>query len=125
MGALLIPIIVAIVVLVVLVVGIRQWGARREHLTTELADPATPTLDYRVPAGQDPSVVLSALDLEGFTATTDPVDTQLVTIHCPAGPDRDRARVRAVIGSVHTTGIDHGAPHEPGEVHFVDEQDSA
>ena len=86
-----------------------------------LAADAEPTLDYRVPDGQDPTTVVVALGRDGFQATADPRDTQLVHVACPAGPDRERARVRAVIASVHTTGIDSGAPFVPGDVRFDDE----
>jgi hypothetical protein len=78
-------------------------------------------LDYVVPAGQDPAVVLAALAAEGYDATTDPGQANLVHTRCPSGPERERARVRATIQSVHTTAIDAGAPFDPGPVRFQDE----
>lgn len=121
MGALLVPLLILVVVLVVVGVGVRSWAARRDAAAEELARPATSTLDYLVPPGQDPVVLLTALTTEGFAATADPHRADLVHISCPAGPDRDRARARATIASVHRTGIDSGAPMDPGTVRFLDE----
>jgi len=80
-----------------------------------------PLLDYVVPAGQDPAVVLAALAAERYDASTDPGQANLIHIACPGGADRERARVRATIEAVHTTAIDAGAPFDPGPVRFQDE----
>ena len=122
MGALLIPVIALVVVVVAVAVGAGAWSSRRHASAERVASPAHPTLDYRVPPGQDPAVLLAALAQEGFTASVDPRDTHLVRVSSPAGPDRDRAHVRSVIASVRTTGIDSGAPHDPGAVRFTDEE---
>lgn len=121
MGALLVPIIVAAVVAVVVLVGVRRWASGHSRQADELAEPGEPTLDYLVPEGQDPVVLLTALSADGYTATTDPTNANLIHIACPSGRDRERARARATIQSVHTTAIDHGAPFDPDQVRFVDE----
>jgi len=123
MDALLVLILALAVVagaLVVLGAGIRSWSSRSRRTAEELAGPA-PTLDYVVPPGQDPAVVLNALATEGYAVRAAPARTRLLHVSCPAGPDRDRAHVRATIASVHHTAIDAGAPMEPGEVRFTDE----
>jgi hypothetical protein len=121
MAAPLVPIIVVLILLAVVVVGVAAWASRRQRVSDELASTAAPTLDYLVPPGQDPVILTTALDAEGYTVTTDPRNALLVHVSCPAGPDRDRARVRAVISSVHTTALDAGQRMEIGEVRFTDE----
>jgi hypothetical protein len=122
MTVLLVPIIVVLVIAIVVAVGMWRWTAAHRREADALAAPASSTLDYRVPAGQDPAVVLSALVSEGYDATTDPQDTMLVHVSCPPGPDRERARVRATIEAAGQTAIDTGVPFEPAEVRFVDER---
>jgi hypothetical protein len=121
MGAVLIPIVIIVVIVVVGLFALRRWSADRERVADELKTPETPTLVYRVPTGQDPPVVLAALHTEGYTAVADDTDTQVIRVHCPAGLDRERARVRAVIETVDVTGIDSGAPMDPRPVRFEDE----
>ena len=87
-----------------------------------MADPATETLDYVVPGGQDPAVVRAALSKEGYEAVQDPRGgDQLLHIECRADRDRERAKVRAVIESVGTTAIDAGVPLDAPPVRFADE----
>jgi hypothetical protein len=109
-------------VAVIAVVVAGRWAARRQRTGDELAAPSTATIDYLVPDVQDPAVIVAALHAEGFTATTDPGQTRLVHVSCPAGANRDRAHIRSVIASVHTTSIDAGAPLDPEGVRFTDEQ---
>jgi hypothetical protein len=122
MGALLVPLVIIVVLVVLALVAARAWMGRRTEVADELASPESPTLDYVVPAGQDPVVVLTALSADGYVATADPTDVHLIHISCPSGEDRERARVRATIESVHTTAIDDGAPIDSGPVRFVDER---
>jgi hypothetical protein len=122
MGALLVPLLILAVLLVVAVIGTRGWMARRLAAADDLARPEAPTLDYVVPAGQDPVVVITALTSEGYAATADPADVHLIHISCPSGEDRERARARATIEAVHTTAIDSGVAFDPGPVRFVDER---
>jgi hypothetical protein len=122
MGALLVPILIVLVTLVAGVVVLRRWSAGREQLGDELEDPGTPTLAYRVPAGQDPAVVLAALEGDGYVAAADPDDTRLVRVRCPARLGCERARVRAVIETAAVTAMDTGAPIDAGPVRFEDER---
>jgi hypothetical protein len=122
MSSALVPVLAVVVVVVIALVVAGRWASRRQRIDDELAAPSTATIDYLVPDVQDPAVVVAALQAEGFTATVDPVRTRLVHVSCPAGPDGDRAHIRSVIASVHTTSIDAGAPFDAGGVRFIDEQ---
>jgi hypothetical protein len=126
------PFVLVLVLVVVVVVVIAflaltrggaagRWGRERAAAHEELAGPAS-TLDYEVPAGQDPALLVAALREEGYEAAPDPHRTNLLHIECPSGPDRERSRVRATLGAVRSTAIDAGAPMDPGPVRFVDER---
>jgi hypothetical protein len=79
---------------------LRDQSIERDRIDRELHDPSTSTLEYAVPTGQDPVVILAALELAGFTASVDPHHThQRVLVGCPDGVDRQRTLVRTVIGS--------------------------
>lgn len=124
MGAGLDGLVFAVVVLVVLaalVFVLAPWVKTRQRQSDAVNDPAAPTLEYRVPASQDPAVVLAALHGEGYEATIDRRDTHLVRVACPAGVDRERPRVRAVISTADSTSIDHGAPVDTDHIRFTDE----
>ena len=117
-------ILIALIVLA-LVVGaiylVRPHIRERQRVTETLEDPRTPTLEYAVPTGQDPAVILAALHREGYTATVDPHGAhQVVLVACPAGLDRERARVRAAIESANVTAPDDGAPLDV-RARFLDE----
>jgi hypothetical protein len=117
--------ILLVLVLVVAVVAtmyvLRGQVRHRQHVDEVIDDERTPTLEYEVPTGQDPSVILAALTRDGYTATVDPSGAhQVVSIACPTGVDRERARVRSVIESANVTAPDDGAPVDV-EVRFRDE----
>src|SRR3954469_16126595 len=77
---------------------LRDQSIERDRVDRRLHDPATPTLEYAVPTGQDPVRILAALELAGFTASVDPHHThQHVLVGCPDGVDRQRTLVRSVI----------------------------
>jgi hypothetical protein len=122
MGAILVPIVLVVAVLVVLGLGVRTFATQRRAVADELAQERVPTLDYVVPPGQDPVVLLTALSAEGYAATADPRRADLLHISTPAGPDRDRAHVRATIASAHDTALDTPVTMDPGEVRFTDER---
>jgi hypothetical protein len=112
--------IVALAAIVLYV--IRQQLAEREQVARELHDEHTPTLEYALPTGQEPALILAALEQDGFTATVDPHHArQRVLVSCPGGVDRHRARVRAVIASAMVVTPEGGVPPEP-DVRFRDEE---
>lgn len=85
-------------------------------------DPGVETLRYWVPDAQDPTVIIAALDRAGYQATLDDVrGDKHLAVACPAGRDRERARVRSVIEEADTTSIE-GPQFNPGKVTFEDEK---
>lgn len=117
--------VIVLVVLVALgglvVFWLLRWGKERAATAEELERPETETLEYLVPPGQDPVVVMSALETEGFTTRMD-TSGELLHIHCPAGRERARAKARAVISEADASAIEHGRPMDHGRVTFVDER---
>jgi hypothetical protein len=91
------------------------------HEGEEVLDPREEQLRYRMPAGQDPVVLLTALRQDGYDAVTVMEGGHhVVVVSCPAGPDRDRGHVRSVIRSAAQTSPE-GHEFDPGEVVFEDE----
>jgi regulator of protease activity HflC (stomatin/prohibitin superfamily) len=122
MAGVLIATVVAVVVLVWIVLYvIREQTRAQQKVDETLHDAQTPTLEYEVPTGQDPAAILAALESEGYLATVDTtLPHQVVLVACPAGTDRERARVRAVIQSASVSAMDDGVPLQV-EVRFRDE----
>lgn len=121
----IIPIILILVLALVLAFGgggIRTLRRRQEALRNEAVSGQVESLRYDVPVGQDPAAVIMALKREGFEVVRDDAATnpQELLIMCPAGVDRERARVRAVIA--HEAPVDmEGHPMPEHEVRFADE----
>jgi hypothetical protein len=110
--------------LIVLYVARQQTGFlhRHEEVDRALHSDIVPTLAYEVPLGQDPAVVLAALERAGYETTSD-VTThprQTVLIGCPGGIEGEREQVRAIIASAGVTTPQDGVPVE-AEVRFRDE----
>ncbi|WGL53384.1 hypothetical protein P5P86_06030 [Nocardioides sp. BP30] len=100
--------------------GLRGRQLRRQR---DLASGSVEFLRYQVPVGQDPAAVTAALMNEGFEVVRDDAatHTQDLMILCPAGADRERARVRAVIA--HDAPIDmEGHPMTERDIIFADER---
>ena len=94
---------------------------RHEQVDEELHSDRTPTLVYEVPVGQDPTVILAALQRTGYDATSDATHPrQTVLVGCPGGIEGERERVRAVIESASVTAPDDGVP-VAAPVRFSDE----
>jgi len=122
MAGVLVAVLVAIAALVWVVVHVvRVETAKRKDVARAVHEDQTPTLEYSVPTGQDPAVILAALQGEGYAATVDSHHTQqVVLIACPGGLDRQRARVRSIIAAADVTTIDDGGPVDV-DVRFRDE----
>jgi hypothetical protein len=122
MAGVLIATTVAVVALIWIVLYVvRQQMIRREQIDQELHDPHTPILEYDVPTGQDPTVILAALERSGYIVTVESSHPhQRVLVACPSGIDRERARVRAVIQAASVSSMDDGVPLRV-DVRFRDE----
>jgi hypothetical protein len=114
---------VLVLALIILYVVRQQTGFLHRHaeVDRELHDPRTPTLEYDIPTGQDPTVIRAALEREGYITTVDTEHAhQRVLIACPSGVDRERGHVRAVIQSASVSTQDDGVPLQL-DVRFRDE----
>jgi|SRR5215217_1229512 len=100
---------------------LRASSIEREVIDHELHDERTPTLEYAVPTGQDPVVVLAALERAGYTAVVDPHGAhQVLIVACRGGVERERAHVRSVIESAGVVRHEQIVP-VPVDVRFRDE----
>lgn len=120
-GVLLVAVIAFVAIAWIVLYIVRQEVAKRERVSAELNSPATPTLEYAVPTGQDPTAIIAALERAGHTATADPHHAhQRLLIACPGGVDGEREQVRSVIASASVTAPQDGVPVE-ADVRFRDE----
>jgi len=111
---------------VALVVALKRWADERAIRDDQLALSPFETLEYVVPLGQDPAMVLEALDNAGYPAAPDPAPgSRLIHVECRFGRDHERARVRGVIAGSAVATVDDGSPPSPHPVLFVDEQDGS
>jgi hypothetical protein len=121
--------IALIALLIVAGIALAWYSARTTRKAVKAAeaqgaptDPRMETLRYHVPDAQDPTVLISALDRAGYTADLDDVAGEKhLVIACPAGRDRERARVRSVLGDSDRTSLE-GPEFNPGKVTFEDEK---
>lgn len=121
MVVLLIVMLLALVAVLVLVGAGFQDRIRQQRRVRDEADGTVPTLDYEVPEGQDPAVIMVALRQEGYEATVEPSGRHPhVLVPCPSGTERERAHVRAVVQGASVSALDDGVPLEQ-EVRFADE----
>ena len=112
--------IVALVVAVVWALQRRtaEAGAKQAHLHE---NERSSTLAYLVPPGQDPAVLVAALEQCGYAAAAETTGGPLRLL-VDAGPHgRSREDVRAVIEGVRTSALDDGQPVRAGAVRFEDE----
>ena len=116
--------LVALVAIIALVMYLlRDESLNRERVEAELHDPRTPTLEYVVPTGEDPAIVLAALERAGYTAGVDSRGThQVVLVKCPDGRDVSRAAVRSVIATAGTSTPRQEVRTRP-DVRFRDESE--
>jgi hypothetical protein len=122
-------IIIPVAIVAIFLVGVIGLGGmrlmRRQQLEhqREVTTGQVESLRYEVPTGQDPAAVMSALKLEGYDVVREDAPTRFreLVVLCPAGADRERARVRAVIA--HEAPVDmEGHPMPEHAVHFADER---
>jgi hypothetical protein len=119
-------VLAALIVIGVVVVYVlrNQTGfvQRRVQVDEELESDTTPTLAYDVPTGEDPTVILAALELAGYTATVEPRHPfQRVLIAYVGDRDAARERIRPVIESAGVSTAHDHAPVHTRTVRFTDE----
>jgi hypothetical protein len=124
MGAVLIPVILVLIVLVLAAVAIKRYSGAEVRRSDRLQNADRPTLRYEVPAGQDPAAVLAELQSSGYDASADsePGPSSPMVIIGATGGAPDREAVRRTLADLDGTNI---VPEESGPVRtpvrFVDE----
>jgi hypothetical protein len=99
-----------------------EFFVRRREVDRELESDHSAALEYDVPTGEDPAVILTALELAGYTATVETRHPhQRVLIAYTGDREAARDRIRPVI---ERAGV--ATPHEHAPVHtrtvrFADE----
>ncbi len=118
-------IVAAMLIVAVIAVGLfLAWGLRGmvfSERDTEnwLHRPGAHTLEYVVPVGQDPSVLVAALGHAGYTAVAElHSGTEVLVVECPEG---ERRQVRSIIEASRTTTV-YGGELALGTVRFEDER---
>ena len=118
-------IVAALLIIAVIAVGLfLAWGVRGmvfSEAATEkrLHSDGVHTLEYAVPPGQDPSVLVAALGHAGFTAVAElHAGAEVLVVECP---DSERRRVRGIIEETRTTTVE-GGELAVGSVRFEDER---
>jgi hypothetical protein len=126
MGAVLVPILLILIVLVAGAVLVRRFTSDSVEQSDRLQSTDRPTLRYQVPPGQDPAVVVAALSDEGYEVSPDSEpgpSSPIVIIGRRGGGEPDREAVRASLTLLDETNIDPptSGPVERGRVRFLDE----
>jgi hypothetical protein len=121
--ALGVAIVIGIIVLGVLLVLARGRLGASAGRHKSGPEPHIENLRYLVPLGQDAAVLIAALKKDGYVAVGDLAEgREYIEVACPAGRDRERARVRAIIADTHRTSLEIGRNEfDPGRVVFEDE----
>ena len=104
-AAAILIVLILLVVTIAVAGGLRRFVRDESEVAQRLRAPTTPTISYAVPNGVDPADLRTALLRAGFSSTTmsSAGTRECLVIGCS---ESDRARVRAVIESVHETAYD-------------------
>jgi hypothetical protein len=125
MGAVLVPVILIVIVLVAGAIALKRFGRAQVAHSDRLQNADRPTLRYEVPPGQDPALVLAGLHQAGYQASADsePGPSSPIVIIGAGGGAPDREEVRRTLSDLDGTNI---VPEESGQVEryrvrFMDE----
>jgi hypothetical protein len=126
MGAVLVPVVLVLIVLVLASMAVKRFARTEVERSDRLRDSHRPTLRYLVPPGQDPALVLNALNQAGYEASPDSESgpsSPVVIVGAGNGGAVDREAVRATLVQVSGTNIvpDESGEVERGRVLFEDE----
>ena len=126
MGAVLVPVILVLIVLVAGWVAVRRFSRAEVRRSDRLQASERPTLRYQVPPGQDPAAVVAALRAAGYDASPDsePGPSSPIVIvggRHGAAPDREAVRATLVRTSGTNVNPDESGEVERGRVLFEDE----
>lgn len=126
MGAVLVPVILLIVVLVLARFAVQRFGRREIQRSDRLQNADRSTLRYEVPEGQDPAAVLAGLRGAGYDASPDSEpgpSSPIVIIGEAQGGEPDREAVRRTLTELDGTNVvpEESATVRRSRVRFVDE----
>jgi hypothetical protein len=127
MGAVLVPVILLLVVLVLAAYAVKRFGRREIEHGDRLQNADRPTLRYEVPAGQDPAAVLTELRRAGYDASADSEpgpSSPVVIIGTTTGDAPDREQLRATLDRMDVVNVDPrvDVPLDRPAVRFMDER---
>jgi hypothetical protein len=126
MGAVLVPVILLIVVLVLAWFAVQRFGRREIQRSDRLQNADRSTLRYEVPEGQDPAAVLAGLRGAGYYVSPDSEpgpSSPIVIIGEAQGGEPDREAVRRTLTELDGTNVvpEESATVRRSRVRFVDE----
>jgi hypothetical protein len=115
MGAVLVPVLLVLIVLVVGAIAVKRFTRAEIDHSDRLQADERPTLRYRIPAGQDPALVLAGLRRAGYDASADsePGPSSPIVIIGATGGAPDREAVRRALADIDGTNV---VPEESGTV---------
>jgi hypothetical protein len=103
MGAVLVPILLLLVVVVLGVIAVKRFTREEVRHSDRLQSDERPTLSYEVPAGQDPALVLAGLREAGYDASADSEpgpSSPILIIGTRGGGPPDREDLRSLLGRI-------------------------
>jgi hypothetical protein len=127
MGAVLVPVIAVIIVLVIAGFAVQRFSRREVEHSDRLQLADRPTVRYEVPNGQDPAAVLNQLHQAGYDASPDSEpgpSSPVIIIGTTSGtaPDRDRLRTLLADAPVNVDpSVDSATEETRSTVRFMDE----
>ncbi len=113
---------IAIVLAIIGLAAVRFLHRQAAH-QDEVKSAPVDMLRYRVPEGQDPAIVVAALQKEGFEAIPDVQGAGAshdVLVPCGEGVEQHRAHVRSIIQSTEQINFE-GDQRQIPQVKFADE----
>jgi hypothetical protein len=115
MGAVLVPVLLVLIVMVVGAIPVKRFTRAEIDHSDRLQADERPTLRYRIPAGQDPALVLAGLRRAGYDASADsePGPSSPIVIIGATGGAPDREAVRRALADIDGTNV---VPEESGTV---------
>jgi hypothetical protein len=126
MGAVLVPVILVLIVVVVGVVAVRSFSRREVEHSNQLQAPQRHSVRYQVPPGQDPVVVMHHLASEGYDVSPDSEpgpSSPILIIGTSDASALDREGLRSTLARFDETNInpEDSGPVDRQRVVFVDE----
>lgn len=129
MGAVLVPVILILIVVVLAGLAVRTFTRREVDHSDQLQRARRDSVRYQVPPGQDPAAVLHHLESEGYDVSPDSEpgpSSPILIIGTHDATVVDREYLRRTIAAFDETNInpEESGPVDRPPVRFLDEQDA-